>query len=103
MDVSKSDLRIRETRQGSYIENLTEVYVSDKHELFRIITIGQKNRITCATNMNEHSSRSHLIFLLSVDQLTMPEGTSKTSKLFLIDLAGSEKISKTGAEGKVLE
>ena len=53
--------------------------------------------------MNEHSSRSHLIFLLSVNQVTMPESTSKTSKLFLIDLAGSEKISKTGAEGKVLE
>lgn len=33
----------------------------------------------------------------------MPDGASKTSKLVLIDLAGSEKISKTGAEGKVLQ
>ena len=27
----------------------------------------------------------------------------KTGKLFLVDLAGSEKISKTGAEGRVLD
>lgn len=39
--------------------------------------------------MNEYSSRSHLIFLLTVNQTTMPEGTAKTSKLFMIDLAGS--------------
>lgn len=103
LDVSKSNLRIREGKQGNYIENLTEVYVTEKLELFRIISIGQKNRITCATNMNEHSSRSHLIFLLTLNQTIMPDGASKTSKLFLIDLAGSEKISKTGAEGKVLE
>jgi kinesin family protein 5 len=53
--------------------------------------------MTCATNMNEHSSRSHLIFLLTLNQTTITDGTSKTSKLFLIDLAGSEKVSKTGA------
>lgn len=52
LDVSKNDLKIRENKQGCFIENLTENYVSDKHELFRIITYGQKNRVTCATNMN---------------------------------------------------
>ena len=77
--------------------------MNDKQELFKIILYGQKNRSTCSTNMNEHSSRSHLIFLLSINQFNNLESSSKTSKLFLIDLAGSEKISKTGAEGKVLE
>lgn len=102
LEMSKTDLKIRESKQGYYIENLTEVYVGEKIELFRIISIGQKNRMTCATNMNEHSSRSHLIFLLTLNQVSLTDGASKTSKLFLIDLAGSEKISKTGAEGKVL-
>ena len=41
--------------------------------------------------------------MLSVNQCNNLDNSSKTSKLFLIDLAGSEKISKTGAEGKVLE
>ena len=53
--------------------------------------------------MNAHSSRSHMIFLLTLNQFNAETSQSKTSKLFLIDLAGSEKISKTGAEGKVLE
>ncbi len=44
-----------------------------------------------------------MIFLLSLNQFNNQDSSSKTSKLFLIDLAGSEKVSKTGAEGKVLE
>lgn len=52
--------------------------------------------------MNAHSSRSHLIFLLSLNQFNNQNSQSKTSKLYLIDLAGSEKVSKTGAEGRVL-
>jgi hypothetical protein len=52
LDVSKSDLKIRENKLGPYIENLTEVYVGEKAEIFKLINLGQKNRITCATNMN---------------------------------------------------
>lgn len=59
--------------------------------------MGQKNRIVASTNMNANSSRSHMIFLLSLNQFNTVDSASKTSKLFLIDLAGSEKISKTGA------
>ena len=103
LDISKTDLKIRENKQGPYVENLTEAYIADKIELSKLVHLGQKNRITCATNMNEHSSRSHLIFLLTLNQYNSENNQSKTSKLFLIDLAGSEKISKTGAEGKALE
>ena len=44
-----------------------------------------------------------MIFLLTLNQFNSQTSQSKTSKLFLIDLAGSEKISKTGAEGLALE
>lgn len=44
-----------------------------------------------------------MIFLLTLSQTNLDTSQSKSSKLFLIDLAGSEKISKTGAEGMVLE
>jgi kinesin family protein 5 len=53
--------------------------------------------------MNDSSSRSHLIFLLAVNLFNKTDNSSKNSKLYLIDLAGSEKISKTGAQGKALE
>jgi len=52
--------------------------------------------------MNANSSRSHLIFQLTLSQFNSDTQQAKTSNLFIVDLAGSEKVSKTGAEGKTL-
>ena len=56
-----------------------------------------------ATQMNDVSSRSHALFVLTITMDNKDDGSCKTGKLFLVDLAGSEKISKTGAAGQVLE
>merc|ERR1719217_1807025 len=53
--------------------------------------------------MNEHSSRSHLVFTLTLEQKSMHTKSTKIGKLHLVDLAGSEKIVKTGATGKRLD
>ncbi len=53
--------------------------------------------------MNEHSSRSHSVFLINVKQENVETEKKLSGKLYLVDLAGSEKVSKTGAEGAVLE
>ena len=53
--------------------------------------------------MNEHSSRSHSVFLIHVKQENEETDKKLLGKLYLVDLAGSEKVSKTGAEGSVLE
>ncbi|KAF2070629.1 hypothetical protein CYY_008053 [Polysphondylium violaceum] len=53
--------------------------------------------------MNAESSRSHSIFILSIQQKNLKEGSLKSGKLYLVDLAGSEKISKTGAQGTTLD
>lgn len=53
--------------------------------------------------MNEHSSRSHSVFLINVKQENMENQKKLSGKLYLVDLAGSEKVSKTGAEGTVLD
>ncbi len=52
--------------------------------------------------MNQVSSRSHSLFIISVHQL-MKDKSTKTSKLNLADLAGNEKVNKTGATGESLE
>ena len=54
-------------------------------------------------DMNEHSSRSHSVFLINVKQENRETEKKLSGKLYLVDLAGSEKVSKTGAEGSVLE
>jgi len=53
--------------------------------------------------MNEVSSRSHMAFFLTLHQSNIKDGSAKSAKITVIDLAGSEKVSKTHAEGKLLD
>lgn len=57
--------------------------------------------------MNELSSRSHAVFIVTIEQMrennTQREGKEiKVAKLNLVDLAGSERVRVTGASGKRL-
>ena len=54
-------------------------------------------------DMNAESSRSHSIFLITINQKNTDSGAQKTGNLYLVDLAGSEKVGKTGASGQTLE
>lgn len=104
LDSNKNDLKIRsDKKRGIFIEDLTEKYISSPDEVYQLIEIARNCRSTATTNMNERSSRSHMIFILTVSQDNTADLSAKTGKLYLVDLAGSEKISKTGAEGKVLD
>ena len=103
-DVSRVNLNIREDSiKGIYVDGASERYVGCPNDVLALLEIGSANRAQAATNMNEHSSRSHSIFILTINQTNKKEGFSKIGKLYLVDLAGSEKISKTGATGHTLE
>lgn len=54
-------------------------------------------------DMNAESSRSHSIFVITIQQKNTETGTQKMGNLYLVDLAGSEKVGKTGASGQTLE
>lgn len=43
--------------------------------------------------MNEHSSRSHSVFLINIKQENAETQKKLSGKLYLVDLAGSEKVS----------
>ena len=104
IDTKRVNLNIRETpSKVIYIENLSEYYVYCENDILNILKIGRENRAQASTKMNEHSSRSHSIFMITINQKNNKEGNGKTGKLFLVDLAGSEKITKTGATGTTLE
>ena len=104
LDISRVNLQIREdTIKGIYVDGCSERYVGCPGDVLAALELGSNNRAQAATNMNEHSSRSHSIFILTINQSNKKEGFSKIGKLYLVDLAGSEKISKTGATGHTLE
>lgn len=104
LDVTKTNLSIHEDKNRvPYVKGATERFVSSPDEVMDCIEEGKNNRQVAVTNMNEHSSRSHSIFLIQVNQINRVTQKQLVGKLYLVDLAGSEKVSKTGAEGAVLE
>uniref|UniRef100_A0A1A9WUB9 Kinesin-like protein n=1 Tax=Glossina brevipalpis TaxID=37001 RepID=A0A1A9WUB9_9MUSC len=103
LDVSKVNLQIHENRNRKpYVKDVTERYVSSPQEVFDIIEEGRSNRHVSLTNMNKFSSRSHSIFSIGVKQKNLLDQRQLSGTLYFLDLAGSEKVSKTGADGVVL-
>merc|ERR1712088_522106 len=104
LDPSKVNLAVHEDKNKSvYVKGATERFVSSPEEVLEVIEQGKSNRHIAVTNMNEHSSRSHSVFLIHIQQENLENQKKLSGKLYLVDLAGSEKVSKTGAEGTVLE
>lgn len=100
---SKDNLRLREdVIRGFLIQDIKEEYVSSYEETLKIINKGNSNRTVAETRMNNVSSRSHSVFILNLEQFSLKDGTRLNSKLFITDLAGSEKVSKTNASGITL-
>ncbi|KAJ1751722.1 hypothetical protein LPJ58_005069 [Coemansia sp. RSA 1591] len=63
-----------------------------------LLQTGLRRRQTAATNANAMSSRSHAVFTVTV----LWPGQRKATKLRFADLAGSERLADTQAEGKRL-
>ncbi|KAL5288869.1 KIF3C family protein [Megaselia abdita] len=91
-------LELREKEKvGVYVPNLHSVCCKSAEDMLRVMVQGNKNRTVGFTNMNEHSSRSHAIFIIKIEMCDIETNIIKVGKLNLIDLAGSERQSKTGA------
>ena len=52
---------------GVYVKDLSSFVCKSVSEIEHVMTVGNQNRTVGATNMNEHSSRSHAIFILTVE------------------------------------
>ncbi|KAL3063981.1 hypothetical protein OYC64_000316 [Pagothenia borchgrevinki] len=104
LDVTKTNLSVHEDKNRvPFVKGCTERFVSSPDEVMDVIDQGKAARHVAVTNMNEHSSRSHSIFLINIKQEHVETEQKLCGKLYLVDLAGSEKVSKTGAAGAVLD
>ncbi|KAK4290387.1 hypothetical protein Pmani_036703 [Petrolisthes manimaculis] len=92
---------VREDPKGGIkIVGLTEIPVTSLEETMKCLEHGAMNHATGATAMNAHSSRSHAIFSLHIQQRNSKKDESiVSSKFHLVNLAGSERAKKTGATG----
>ncbi|XP_041954629.1 kinesin-like protein KIF3B [Alosa sapidissima] len=91
---------------GVYVKDLSSFVTKSVREIEHVMNVGNQNRSVGATNMNEHSSRSHAIFVITIEcSETGVDGENhiRVGKLNLVDLAGSERQTKTGAQGERLK
>ncbi|XP_015963474.1 kinesin-like protein KIN-14I isoform X1 [Arachis duranensis] len=85
------------------VENVTTVSISTMDELNSIIQKGSERRHTSETQMNEESSRSHLILSIVIESTNLQSQSAARGKLSFVDLAGSERVKKSGSEGSQLK
>ncbi|OTF77413.1 kinesin-like protein [Euroglyphus maynei] len=77
-------------------EGLIRCTVISQKEIMEKFEQGVTNRSISATNMNETSSRSHMIITITMSQRSISSTGSeetKTSVINLVDLAGSERLN----------
>eukprot|EP01062_Namystynia_karyoxenos_P057820 TRINITY_DN489_c1_g2_i1.p1 TRINITY_DN489_c1_g2~~TRINITY_DN489_c1_g2_i1.p1 ORF type:complete len:925 (+),score=285.14 TRINITY_DN489_c1_g2_i1:76-2850(+) len=88
----------RKTRRW-YSKELKQVTVMSLNAVLDLIMEGNRFRQRSSTDMNAVSSRSHSVFTLTLKQTHDPPSVQhrdKESRFTFIDLAGSERQSKTG-------
>ena len=108
----ENSLKIGHDKDGKiYVKNLTFKEVNDETKLLILIENGITFRKTAETIMNKISSRSHAILQITVRQMwkeriknnsngeTVENFHKIKGVLTIVDLAGSESVSRTGSEG----
>jgi kinesin family member C1 len=65
-------------------------------DVLQILKLAQSRRCVKATNSNAVSSRSHLIFTIHFN-VQIDDTKTRTGKINICDLAGSERLNKSGA------
>ena len=81
------------------LDGRVDVPIDSLERARQVIAQGDRCKRRAATAMNQRSSRAHALFILSLTQLR--DGVEVTDKLFLADLGGSEKLTKSQAADEV--
>ncbi|CAB1117459.1 unnamed protein product [Ectocarpus sp. CCAP 1310/34] len=115
LEPAGSTVTIREGQNGEVnVHGAKEMLVNGAEEMAMLLERGSLCRTTGSTLMNAHSSRSHAIFTVLLEQRIRPEGEApvadervdpddveiRRSKFHFVDLAGSERAKRTGASGQ---
>ncbi|KAG2388510.1 hypothetical protein C9374_000674 [Naegleria lovaniensis] len=122
---NKLDLKMDPQTKKIIAQGLREVVCNDVQEAIQCLVFAQKNRAVASTLQNHRSSRSHLIVQIGItktfyqsettlmqedeDDSNQPingmtnNNNTITSTMYLIDLAGSEKINTSSASNPITD
>ncbi|KAJ9182746.1 hypothetical protein P3X46_006704 [Hevea brasiliensis] len=88
---------------NTHVSDLTIVDVRSTREVSFLLDQAANSRSVGKTQMNEQSSRSHFVFTLRISGINESTDQQVQGVLNLIDLAGSERLSKSGSTGDRLK
>merc|ERR1719361_770890 len=81
--------QVRQGGDGSvFIDGLVEREVTNMEEVLDAMALADKNRTSARTDMNEHSSRSHMLMSVFVRGFNKPANIEYRGRLYLVDLGG---------------
>jgi kinesin family protein 12 len=89
--MNSNKLEIRGSQEeGFYVENLHSIYIETLDELMSLLKEGELNRATASHILNDHSSRSHAVLTIEIENDTqnLNNQANKAGKLIFVDLAG---------------
>jgi len=97
-------IAIRRNREGkSFVDGLTQVPIDvcdplvGMQQLEALMGVASRSRSVASTKMNSQSSRSHSVFMLHLNGYNEDSGAIVNGALNLCDLAGSERLDRSGA------
>ncbi|EAA04170.4 AGAP006989-PA [Anopheles gambiae str. PEST] len=88
---------------NAYIKGLSTLYAGTKEDAYALLQYGLQSATYGATDVNSNSSRSHSIFTVTVITHSMATQRISQSVYKFCDLAGSERLKKTGTVGDRLK
>lgn len=94
---------IKHVDNKPFVTDLSIHKVDNSNQIMNLLQRASENRAVGETLCNEHSSRSHSVFTLIIRASNPITGESIEGILNLIDLAGSERLSSSGASGARLK
>ncbi|KAL0842540.1 hypothetical protein Bca101_015785 [Brassica carinata] len=99
LEVKGNEIAVWDDKSGQvHLKGLSSIPVNSMSEFHEVYSCGLQRRKVAHTGLNDVSSRSHGVLVISV----ISQG-DVTGKINLIDLAGSEDNRRTGNEGIRLE
>lgn len=100
----KHEIRLANPNSNEvYVTNLTINKVTTQQQTFDLLQKAALNRSVAETKCNERSSRSHSIFRLKITGQNYVTTESCSGLLNFIDLAGSERLKESAAQGQRLK
>ncbi|KAL0270881.1 UNVERIFIED_CONTAM: hypothetical protein PYX00_008153 [Menopon gallinae] len=96
--VELQQVNVLEDAKGNlHFRNLSSHTVRSVQEALDLLLVGDGNRMVAETANNLRSSRSHTIFLVTLESVDPCGNGCVRSTLHLVDLAGSERLGKSSS------